>query len=208
MSDSAVNTPPGRSRIPMQERSQQRVAAAIEAAERMIEARGPEETSIPEIAKESGVPRASLYQFFPTKYVLFAHLAERHLEQVALRVQAAADKNGPQAWRDLIVLLVNAAADYYDATPVASQLILGGPMSRSAYLAQEVTIEHIGHAVRALMKIAPDRIVLPKQPDSATLCVEIAFTCMKYGYYREGRLSKATRREAVRAATAYLSTFA
>lgn len=208
MSDSAVNTPAVRSRSPMQERSQQRVAAAIEAAERMIEARGPEETSIPEIAKESGVPRASLYQFFPTKYVLFAHLAEKHLEQVALRVQAAALKSGPLPWRDLIVLLVDAAADYYDATPVASQLVLGGPMSRSAYLAQEITIENIGHAVRALMKTSPDRITLPKQPDAATLCVEIAFTCMKYGYYREGRLSKATRREAVRATTAYLGTFA
>jgi AcrR family transcriptional regulator len=207
MSDSSVKQSRPRTRSPVQERSQQRVAAAIEVAERMIEARGPEETSIPEIAKESGVPRASLYQFFPTKYALFAHLAERHLAEVAARVQAAAEKSGPQPWRELVVRMIDAAANYYDATPVASQLILGGPMSRNAYLAQEVTIANIGLAMRGLMAGAIDGMALPKQPDAATLSVEIAFTCLKYGYYREGRLSRPTRREAVRATTAYLATF-
>jgi len=207
MSDSPVKAAAARSRSPMQERSQQRVAAAIEVAERMIEAHGPEETSIPEIARESGVPRASLYQFFPTKYALFAHLAERHLAEVAARVQAAGQKNVARPWRELVVRMIDAAADYYDATPVASQLILGGPMSRNAYLAQEVTIANIGLAMRRLIAGASDGMTLPNKPDAATLSVEIAFTCMKYGYYREGRLSKPTRREAVRATTAYLATF-
>lgn len=207
MSDSPVKPARPRARGPMQERSQQRVAAAIEVAERMIESRGPEETSIPEIAKESGVPRASLYQFFPTKYALFAHLAERHLAQVAQRVQAAGERSGPLPWRQLIAQLVDAAADYYDATPVASLLVLGGPTSRSAYLAQEVTIEHIGQAVRELMARSPDNPALPPQPDVATLCVEIAFTCMKFGYYRDNRLSPQARAEAVRATTAYLATY-
>jgi len=55
-----------RARIPVQERSQQRVAQIIEAAESLLIKLGPEETSIPEIAKITGIPRASIYQFFPT----------------------------------------------------------------------------------------------------------------------------------------------
>ncbi|PKA05029.1 TetR/AcrR family transcriptional regulator, partial [Leptospira ellisii] len=68
-----------RIRIPSQERSQNRMALVLDAAERLLVELGPEETSIPEIAKISGVPRASIYQFFPDKYALFTRLAEKHL---------------------------------------------------------------------------------------------------------------------------------
>lgn len=194
-------------RVPTQERSQQRVALALAAAEAMLERCGPEETSIPEIAKAAGVPRASLYQFFPNKYVLFAHLAEQHLLRAASAVAAMGASARHQSWRELIPVLIRTAATYYNTTPVAGMLILGGPFSRSAYLAQEVSLNSIGREVQALLASLDTPLHLPDEPDATTIAVELAFACMKHGYYRENHISDAIQAEAARAVTGYLAAW-
>jgi AcrR family transcriptional regulator len=196
-----------RSRSPLQERSQQRVAAALQAAGQLLERIGPEETSIPEIAKESGVPRASLYQFYPSKYALFAHLAQIHLLRVEYIVKAALLDVKGKSWEEIVVLLTEQVADYYDATPVASILVLGGPFSRSSYLAQEVTIERVASIIRRFFALIDPPLIVPEQPDVATLSVEISFACMKHGYFRENFISAVTREQASSAAIAYLKVW-
>ena len=194
-------------RPPVQERSQQRVALALEAAERLLISVGPEQTSIPEIAKESGVPRASLYQFFPNKYVLFTHLAQRHLQHVEKVVTEAFLKTTSRNWEELVRLLINEVANYYDATPVAGILILGGPFSRASYLAQETAIGHIAQSIRLFLRELELPLLLPEEPDVATLIVEMSFACMKHGYYRENRIADAIREQAANAVIAYLRTW-
>jgi hypothetical protein len=103
--------------------------------------------------------------------------------------------------------LIDAAARYYNATPVASILLLGGPFSRSAYRAQEVTIENIGRAVRDLFLRLKPAVKLPDEPDVATFAVEIAFACMKYGYFREGRISEVVIAESTKAVIGYLANW-
>lgn len=196
---------PARARRPAQARSQERVEAALAAAEAMVAAVGPEQTSIPEIAKAAGIPRASLYQFFPDKYALLARLAERHLAEVAAVVEAACARHAQAPIERLSQALVDAASDYYDSQPVASMLVLGGPWSPSAYRAQEVTVARIGDAVRRTLQAREPELRLPRRPDVATLMVEMAFACMKHGYFSEGRITPAVRREAVRAQVAYFA---
>jgi AcrR family transcriptional regulator len=195
------------SRSPLQERSQQRVALALQAAGRLLERVGPEETSIPEIAKESGVPRASLYQFYPSKYALFTHLAQIHLLRVENIVKAALLERNWKNWGDMVVLITNRVADYYDATPVASILVLGGPFSRTSYLAQTITIERVANTIRNFFAQMDPPLLFPQQPDVATLSVEISFACMKHGYFRENIISSCTREQASNAAIAYLKTW-
>ena len=133
-----------RHRRPAQLRTQERVARAIAAAEVLLIERGPEEVSIPDVAEASGVPRASLYQFFANKYQLFNAIAEQHLCQVLELVQSAAPSFAGMHWREAAPILIRATSVYYNQNPVAGILILGGPTSRESYLAQEVTIESIG----------------------------------------------------------------
>ena len=192
-------------KAPRQARSQQRMALVMEAAEAMIGELGPEAVSIPDVALSSGVPRSSIYQFFPDKYALFGAIAERHLARVAAAVAAAGAEHPAAGYAGLVQILVDGASDYYEATPVASILVLGGPFSPAAYLAQANTIGDIGREVRTLMLGRPEPVTLPERPDAATLAVEIAFACIKHGYFRERRLSREIRREAARAATAYIS---
>ena len=139
-----------RLRKPAQARTQERVARALQTAEQLLLTRNPEEVSIPDIAEASGVPRASLYQFYANKHQLFAAIAERHLSLVAEEVKLKGVALQGFHWRQITNLLVQASSHYYNQNPVAGILILGWPMSRETYLAQEVTIENIGDALRLI----------------------------------------------------------
>ena len=197
-----VNIP--RHRRPAQLRTQERVARAIAAAEVLLIERGPEEVSIPEVAEASGVPRASLYQFFANKYQLFNAIAEQHLNQVCELVRESAPGFSGMHWREAAPILVRATSVYYNQNPVAGILILGGPTSRESYLAQAVTIESIGSEVRAIFKTLKPSINIPEDPDSATMLVEIAFAIMKFGYYRDGEISEAIIEQTIHACVGYL----
>jgi AcrR family transcriptional regulator len=196
-----------RSRAPLQERSQQRVACGLKTAEYLLILVGPEETSIPEIAIKSGVPRASLYQFYPNKYAIFAHLAQIHLLRLEYIVKAKTIEAIHQNLKNLetiVTLLTNIVADYYDASPVASILILGGPFSQSSYQAQESMIGSITHTIREFFNQVEPPLFLPEKPDVVTLVIEIAFACMKHGYYQESFISPMIREQAAKASLAYL----
>lgn len=195
---------PIRLRKPAQARTQDRVSRAMQAAERLLLEVGPEEVSIPDIAEASGVPRASLYQFYANKHQLFAAIAEKHLALVADEIKQGAESLRGLHWRVAVPLLVRASSNYYNRNPVAGILILGWPMSRASYLAQEVTIENIGDELRHTFRTLEPPIDLPATPDIATIVTELAFACMKYGYYRDGLISDAIMAQASMAAIGYL----
>lgn len=205
--DDAVALSTLQARAPLQIRTQQRVAKVLAAAEALLGRLGPEETSIPEIAKISGVPRSSIYQFFPNKYVLFAHLAEQHLLVVANAIATMGATAHDQRWQDLVPVLINTAADYYNVTPVASILVLGGPFSRLAYQAQEISLTNIGSELRTVFASLDSPLMIPNEPDIATLAVEIVFACMKHGYYRENHISAAVQAEASRVVISYMKNW-
>lgn len=199
---------PGSTRKPVQDRSRDRVERVLTAAEALLLEMGPERASIPEVARVSGVPRASIYQFFPSKYALFLALSERHLKAVAdlignldINIHNTRPDVG---FETMARIITHAAADYYNAHPVASMLILGGPMSREAYLSQEVTIQDIGYQLRPLLSRYAPGFVPPQDPDVVTIAVEIAFACMKHSYFAHARIVDSMVDQAALAATAYL----
>ncbi|HBP5524573.1 TetR/AcrR family transcriptional regulator [Pseudomonas aeruginosa] len=191
-------------RLPQQERSQTRIAKVLEAAEQLLAEVGADAASIPEISKLSGVPRASIYQFFPDKYVLFAHLAQLQMERigelmVAMRPQADED------WKAAIGRVVRGVADYYNANPAAAALLMRGNFTPTDRKAHEEKDAMIGSLLRDFLQAQGVLKALPLQPDAATLSVEIAFACMRYGYLADGSISEAICIEATEATIAYLS---
>mgnify|MGYP003396890756 FL=1 len=193
-----------RLRKPAQARTQERVARALQTAEQLLLTRNPEEVSIPDIAEASGVPRASLYQFYANKHQLFAAIAERHLSLVAEEVKLKGVALQGFHWRQITNLLVQASSHYYNQNPVAGILILGWPMSRETYLAQEVTIENIGDELRVIYGAAEPAVMLTTTPDVGTIVTELAFSMMKYGYYRQGEITPDIMQQAATAVIGYL----
>ena len=66
------------SRIPKQKRSREKFCAILEAAPKLIHEKGYEQVSMREIAREVGLPIASVYQYFPNKLSIVRQLWESY----------------------------------------------------------------------------------------------------------------------------------
>ncbi|VVE43090.1 HTH-type transcriptional regulator BetI [Pandoraea iniqua] len=69
-------------RVPRQQRSRATVDAIIEAAARVLGARGWAKFNTNEVASVAGASIGSLYQYFPDKLALAEAIRERHLDAV------------------------------------------------------------------------------------------------------------------------------
>jgi AcrR family transcriptional regulator len=189
---------------PVQARSRERIEAVLAKTEEMILEVGPEATSIPDIAAAVGVPRATIYQYFPDKYALFAHLAGLYFGRLAAHLTVAVEQVSSQAWQELVRVIVDATADYLNADRAAAILTLNGPFGsadRIAHEAKDLALQGLVQAHPAGQAYLSSR---PVKPERVALVIKIAFACLRYGYQKEGRVSPAICDEAVLAATAYL----
>jgi AcrR family transcriptional regulator len=69
-------------RMPQQERSQARFEAVLEAALHLFAARGYENTSMREIAREAKMPIATVYQYFPMKLAIVREMWTRYTSAI------------------------------------------------------------------------------------------------------------------------------
>lgn len=195
-------------RGPVQARSQRRIEAAILVAEKLLVELGPDRTSIPEIAARAEVPRTTIYQYFPDKYALFAHMAESQYERIASAINAAASGAGQADWRELIRIVVDAVAGFYNANEVAAILLLLGPFGSADGAAHIEKDKLLANLFRA--RLGFDRGGGDDQagaPDRIGLAIQIAFACLRWGYMHDRFISPEIRTEAVRATTAYIAPF-
>jgi AcrR family transcriptional regulator len=77
---------PGLRRAPAQRRSAERFDRILDAAAVLLDERGYEQLSTREVAARAEVPIGSVYRFFSNKRALVEALADRNLEEYAVRV--------------------------------------------------------------------------------------------------------------------------
>ncbi len=195
-------------RGPVQARSQKRIEAAFAAAEKLLAELGPDRTSIPEIAARANVPRATIYQYFPDKYALFAHMAKSQYERITDAIGAATAEAKHADWQELVRIVVDAAADFYNANEIAAILLLLGPFGSTdsaAHFEKDRVLAELFRARLGLDVGGPnDRAAAT---DAISLAIQIAFACLRWGYMHDRFISPAIRAEAVRATTAYIAPF-
>lgn len=193
-------------RQPQQLRARERFDLTLDEAEVLLREEGLSGFSIPVLAERLGYTRASIYKFFPTPYAVLNELVRRKLAQLQQRLlrRAALDLNQP--WRETMRAIVLEAVAYYNEDPVARLLLLGGPVSDDSYRAEELMIQGLGEFTRQLL--APRGIVLPEEPDVATLLMEIGTTCLRLSQFLHGDITPRYAEEAVRAMDAYLTLYA
>lgn len=197
---------------PKQERTQKRMEQVIVSTQELLLAIGIEKISIPEIANASGVPRTSIYQFFPTKYDILRHIALLHLNELidrlgksAIRILTEHPKVAIEEYGQLLTAnMIRTTANFFNESEVASLLILSGPFTRQAYLEYQIELKKVSEGVRKALEMIQVNHYLPQTPDTLTILMELVFTCMKHGYYNESYISEVIIQEAYRMAIAYL----
>ncbi|MFJ8751243.1 TetR/AcrR family transcriptional regulator [Streptomyces sp. NPDC102441] len=89
-------------RVPVQQRSADRLARILDAGAALLDETGYEQLSTRAVADRAGVPIGSVYRFFPNKRALVDALAERNLEVYARRVVARLETIPEREWRAAI----------------------------------------------------------------------------------------------------------
>jgi AcrR family transcriptional regulator len=104
-------------RLPLQARSQRRVAHVLDTAARLIDDVGPEAITTGMIAKAAGVSIGWLYDFFPNRESIFDAIVTASLDKVTPVAQAVHEARPNDDWRDVLGAVVEALFDFYQVEP-------------------------------------------------------------------------------------------
>ncbi len=193
-------------RQPQQERGVRRFEAVMEEAERLLVEEGLNGFSIPTLAERLGFTRRSIYKFFPTPYAVLNELTRRQLQELERRLTSAVPALLQMSYSDTVAEIVRIGAEFYNGSPIARLLILGGPVTDSSYHAQNLTLKLLGDWNRSALA-ARGVTLPPSPPDVSTLLVEIVLACYRQSYLQHGEIIPAYCDEAAYAMKAYLSRY-
>lgn len=113
-------------RMPIQQRSRERVERILDAAAAIVDEQGPDALKVSDIAKRADVPLGTLYQFFARKDDIVYALAERFSQRFGDVLATALTRlDADCEWHELLDLLLDAYADYYRGEPALRELWIG-----------------------------------------------------------------------------------
>lgn len=182
---------------PQQQRSESRMRRALEAAEKLLREDGLEACTIPEVAKVADVPRAAIYRYFPDRLALLAAMAAASMDQLGEAIRTRVEPESRASSRAVLEHAVDETVRFYNADPVASILQFNGPFGA---IDRETHHRKSGLLIQTMLPRLPAGISEGK----LALTIEIIFACLRYGYFRDGRVTKTIAAEALRAANAFL----
>jgi AcrR family transcriptional regulator len=193
-------------RAPVRARGRARVEKIIAATAELLTRREIDDLGIAEIADAAGVGRSSVYEFFPTVSAILHVLAERYACAVVARTGRLLVDLDSHALGDIVDILLDGSADFWNEEPAAAKLLLGS----DARFSLKVMIKDLHRAGAAVYHQwhKPD---WPYQPmsDEDPFCT---LSVMQYALYsesvqRHGRITDHFRQQTKLIAHAYLARF-
>jgi AcrR family transcriptional regulator len=112
-------------RKPVQARGIARYEKILDAAEELIIEVGVDDVSSHMVARRAGVSASSVYQYFPTRDMIFLALSERHFNRVVPFFEERIASRELHNWDDMITLLVVTSCEFYNEDVVGLRLFLG-----------------------------------------------------------------------------------
>ncbi|MFI2781863.1 TetR/AcrR family transcriptional regulator [Streptomyces sp. ALB3] len=125
-------------RVPVQQRSADRLARILDAGAVLLDETGYEQLSTRAVADRAGVPIGSVYRFFPNKRALVDALAERNLEVYAQRVVARLEPIPEREWRAAIDAVLDEYLAMKRSVPGFALVDFGPPVPAAGPLDEEV----------------------------------------------------------------------
>lgn len=190
-------------KLPVQERSKQRLEKVLAKTIEMIEKQSIEQCSIPEIALSSNVPKMFIYQYFPTINHLFIILVKRYLDALQHYVVIKSKTYSHHTIYQILKDLIYSVAGFYNGNKAASILILGGPVHIDGFNLQEAVIEKISHDVLMVVSENSQPLKL-SSPQQMIYLVEMVFALMKHSFYKYQFITEEVQDEAILICDLYL----
>lgn len=127
-------TPPEQSdaaqpRLPVRANGRRRYELLLDAAERLLEQGEGQPLTIQRLAREAGVPMASVYHFLPSPAAVSVALSQRYMAGFGELVMRPVPNRERLGWREVIATLNQRAVTFYREHPYAQKLILGSDHS-------------------------------------------------------------------------------
>lgn len=125
-------------RVPVQQRSADRLARILDAGAALLDETGYEQLSTRAVADRAGVPIGSVYRFFPNKRALVDALAERNLQVYAERIVARLEVIPEREWRAAIDAVLDEYLAMKRSVPGFALVDFGPPVPAAGPLDAEV----------------------------------------------------------------------
>ncbi|MFJ8887323.1 TetR/AcrR family transcriptional regulator [Streptomyces sp. NPDC102402] len=125
-------------RVPVQQRSADRLARILDAGASLLDETGYEQLSTRAVADRAGVPIGSVYRFFPNKRALVDALAERNLQTYAERIVARLEVIPEREWRAAIDAVLDEYLAMKRSVPGFALVDFGPPVPAAGPLDEEV----------------------------------------------------------------------
>lgn len=195
---------------PSQQRSIERVADILAAAEELINEMPIDDITSTMIAKRASVTRTSLYHFFPSKFDIFDALSTKYREELREEVIKYFDPDQHTEYRIAWDGISGVFSRFFNSHPTASILLLGRKSSRQIRYTEEASASTFAKELSRLMREHTDLQAyaadFDKSGDLFQIVLELMTATFAYGVRREGRISKKTREEAKAATLAYIDS--
>ena len=107
-----------------QKRSQVRVEALLNAADKLLQKREASDIGVYDVAHLAAIPPASAYHFFATQESVLVALAERYLRSLHESLRAALSVATIERWPDYVRARYEAVVEFFNQNPVACKLLL------------------------------------------------------------------------------------
>lgn len=116
-------------RRPERANGQRRYEMLLDAAEKLLAKEDARGLTIQKLAREAGVPMASVYHFFPAPPAISIALAARYMAGFADLVGRPIEGRAALDWPDIIAELWARTVRFYREHPYAQKLVLGSDHS-------------------------------------------------------------------------------
>lgn len=163
MTAEAVQLPARLRTNPQQARSQARIAAALDAAVRLLEREGAEAVTTTRVALEASMAVGSVYRYFPDKAAILDTLWTRYLAEFVQLMDELRSRAEREVWDDPVGLVVDAYADFYRARPALRAIWFGGRLSDDVLAKERRNDLTVAEGLRRLLltRGLPDSDQLP-----------------------------------------------
>ncbi len=197
----------GARRQPIQARSREKVERILDAAAQLVVGEGVDTLTTRAVARESGVPVASLYQYFADRDAILLALIERDTAEMDAQVASDLGRLKLISVDSMVETTMHAFVKVYERRPAFVEIYLRGRIN--AAIADYCRKHNQRIAADVLAFATEAGLVSPDAPArAAELAVEIGDRVFQLAYETDSRGDRFVIDEGIVMVSAYLKRFA